>query len=507
MLPIRLCLCLLLGFLLGLSNLYIALRLGFTVGVAILTAFCWAGLDRMLCFVFRGWSPLSPSDHACFLSFSSAMSYGCGTVVATSLAALLMADPEPPPGWLLALWVSGICGLGTCLALPLRKRMLDQLPFPSGRVASETVIRISKKTEDMRPFLLSLGGVWGWVGLRDLAGLIPQRFPMHQLSLQFQPLLIGLGALLGPRTCLSMFAGSCAFLLAEQMLPNDSSPRILWFAVGTMVSAGLIDFFRSLGGTNKIIGKTSPSELPYYRFTLVSCSFLLATVHLVGFGFSLSTFILVPLLVWLFAAVSCRVTGETDVVPTGALGKLSILLFGLAGSGGGGAMAATGVLTGGAAASADFVNDLRCGAGLNCPVERQFRYQLAGAMIGPLLLVPVFLILIEGPNILGGEVFPAPAAQIWLQVSRMVDAQNLSGVQIFVLGLAAGGVGHFVCQRFPWMPSPVPFAMAAVLDWSTTFTLLVGAGIGYRVPKRLGFPIWCAMIAGESAVALLILLS
>ncbi|MDJ0834956.1 MAG: OPT/YSL family transporter [Acidobacteriota bacterium] len=503
--PLRFLICLTAGFFLGLSNLYIGLRLGFVYGVAILAAFTWTGLKLILPRVAgdNGWV-----ETALFLSMASAMSFGCGTVISTSLSAFIMSGAPLPPLYLLTLWVSAICGLGTCLALPLRRRLLAELKFPSGTVAATTVKNLDRGKPGMALFSWTLLVVWIWVALRDWLHLVQARFPAGSpvLHLQSSPMLLGLGSLLGPRICLGMLAGAtCFFLAAPAVFGATASKSIPWFAVGLMISAGLLDFGRSLRG----LAPAEESRPVSRRHLPVTLSFaaVLCLLHAIIFDFSWIYLLLAAVVVWPFAVVACRVTGETDVVPTGALGKLSLLIFSMVRPAEVGAMtAATGVLTGASASSADFLNDLRCGRDLGCPPARQFRYQLAGAVLGPLIFVPLLFYLIRD-NPLGGEVFPAPAAQIWLEIAKVLAGGEGAGFPIFALGLACGALVFTIRLRFPKMPGAVPFAMAAFLDWGTTATLALGALLARFIPAIRDDAFCCALIAAESAVVLLLLLN
>ena len=215
--------------------------------MAILSVFCWGGLDWALQRIWSSWSPLSRQDYACYQSLASAMSYGCGTVIATALAALLMSNDGHYPAWSLVMWVMGLCGLGTCLAVPLRRRMLADLPFPSGKVAAQTVDRLGERNH-LTPFFITIFGVWLWIGLRDFLRWVPARFPgfTETVFLQNSPLLLGLGALLRLRVCSSLFAGGCVFFILVPWLvslPETDGDPIMWFAIGMMISAGLGDFF------------------------------------------------------------------------------------------------------------------------------------------------------------------------------------------------------------------------------------------------------------------------
>lgn len=505
-----------LGFALGLTNLYIALKVGFTVGVTILTVFCWGGLDRILRWAWSRWRPLDRWDYACVQSLASAMSYGSATVMGTALGALLMISEDPLPLVPTMIWMLSICGLGTMISLPLRNAMLERFRFPSGTAAAETVEGMMGGGE-MRGFFVPLIVSWIWIAWRELIAWIPTKVTLFQGGWQFQlsPMLLGLGGLLGFRTCASMLLGGVVFFVGIPAVwgpGQEVQTRVMWFAVSAMVCASLFEFsldlVRSRGGVRWNLEGMSTGR--YWTMVLM-LSVLVGWASTRLFGVPVLLIFLALALLPAFCVVSCRVTGETDVVPTGALGKLALLAFGqlpvrlpFA------HMVGTGVLAGASAASADFMNDLRCGERLGCPVRKQFWFQFGGAMVGPLLFVPILLLFLQTRFPVGGEVFPAPAAQIWLGVLRFTQ-EGWLGLELETRLWILAGAGVGVLASVPmqikvlarwWIPV-VPMLFAAFLDLSTVLTLFVGGLVSLWVKD--GTKAYCAMLAAEGSAALFLL--
>ncbi len=498
-----LCYALILGVLLGLANIYLGLKLGFTVGVALLTVFALAGSNHLLLFINQRWSGFSKIEYACYQSLASAMSYGAGTVLATAFAAIVMAKQMPDHPWLIALWLSAICGLGSLVAFSIREKMLANYSFPSGRVAGESVLHILQGRSVRQFFVVfSLSGLWTLI--KSLTGWIPEVFlSIRQFGFSSSPMLWGLGAILGMRTCLSMFLGGIlAFVLLPYALGAESEKTIQWMSVSAMVVASVGELLmQSL--RRKRVEQSETDYSPRSLYVWLPFVLVIAAVSLAIFRISWQLLLIAILAIPAFALVSTRVTGETDVVPTGALGKLSLLLFGLIPGLGSGAMVGTAILAGTSAASSDFMTDLRCGDMLSCPPIRQLRYQLVGAVVGPFIFVPIVWYALMSRYELGGPEFPAPAAQIWLDVWALTRDVGLSDPKIsFALGWGAlvGCVGMAFSQFHvlkKWMPSIVPMAFAVFLDPVTLLTLLAGAIMGRLMGRR----IWdtaIAMVAGES---------
>lgn len=495
---VRIAISLCLGYLLGLCSLYSALRVGFAVGVAFLTVLCWAALDRALGRILPSWRPGQGVEHACALSLTSAMSYGSATVIATALAAMLLAGDQPPL-WAMIAWVAGMGCLGTCMAFILAPGLLAALRFPSGQAAGQLVSRLEQGGE--RLFLPTLVCSGAWVGLRQLVSL-PARWPALGPWLEFSPLLLGLGGLLGLQVTTSMLAGALVFERLVPVLAPGWTPQLLFFATGVLVAATIASLARQGRGL-PTAGWWRGGRLEGQVGLGLAVGVLLLALAYTG-GWQVSPWLLVlllPLLV-LFAAVSGAVTGQTDVVPTGALGKLAILALGLSGQSQ--VMLHTGTLAGSAASAADFLTDLRTGEQLGCPPRRQFPYQLLGALIGPLLFVPTFLWLTKDQ--LGEAAFPVPAAQLWRSVYSLSESWQAHG-QAIAWGLAVGLVMQLLEDRTwtpPWQPRVLPFAMAAVLDLPTCLTLTLGALVALKVPPERQLPLFSAMLCGEAVVAALL---
>ncbi|PMY18170.1 peptide transporter, partial [Pseudomonas sp. FW305-3-2-15-A-R2A1] len=83
--------------------------------------------------------------------------------------------------------------------------------------------------------------------------------------------------------------------------------------------------------------------------------------------------------------VACRATGETDVTPTGAMGKIMQLTYGVLMPQAVTANLMTAAITSGSAsASADLLNDLKSGYLLGANPRRQFIAQFSGIITGTL---------------------------------------------------------------------------------------------------------------------------
>ena len=120
------------------------------------------------------------------------------------------------------------------------------------------------------------------------------------------------------------------------------------------------------------------------------------------------------------ALVASRATGETDITPTGAMGKITQLIYGWLAPGNMTTNLMTASLTGGAAIhTADLLTDLEVGYLLGANPRKQLIAQMWGVLAGTLFVVPGYLLLIK-PDEIGTDKWPAPAAQVWAGVAKVL---------------------------------------------------------------------------------------
>ncbi len=134
----------LLGMIMSLSNLYVGLKAGWGMGVAItsciLAYVAFATLRRL----FPKWfPPYSILENNAMQSTASAAGSMTSAGLVNAIPALLMLNPAALPGnhWYLVAWVVCLSGLGVVLAVPAKRQMIniEQLRFPSGIAAATTL--------------------------------------------------------------------------------------------------------------------------------------------------------------------------------------------------------------------------------------------------------------------------------------------------------------------------------------------------------------------------------
>ena len=119
--------------------------------------------------------------------------------------------------------------------------------------------------------------------------------------------------------------------------------------------------------------------------------------------------IAVPL-AFLLALVACRVTGETDTTPVGAMGQVTQLTFGILSPGRMNVTLMAANITAGAASFGRLAYRSEERLPPRGQPRKQFLAQFGGIFAGTLVTVLCFQIMVPNPSYLVTKQFPAPAA-------------------------------------------------------------------------------------------------
>src|ERR1019366_5903456 len=146
-----------LGFFLAFTNLYIGLKTGWHLGVAITASILSFSISNAMLKLRLTKSPLSILENNCMQSTASSAGYSTGSTLVSAFPALLMlsVDRDHPVGvhtpWpTIALWTFFVAILGVTLAVPMKRSMINQerLKFPSGVAAAVTLHLLDGKGDD-----------------------------------------------------------------------------------------------------------------------------------------------------------------------------------------------------------------------------------------------------------------------------------------------------------------------------------------------------------------------
>jgi uncharacterized oligopeptide transporter (OPT) family protein len=555
-----------LGVLMGLSNLYVGLKIGWSLGVVVTASMLgfavWSVARRV------GLARTLPSELElnAMASTASAAGYSTGSTLASAIAAYVLVAGHQLPLPLLTAWILAVSLLGLCMAMPLKRQLVnvEQLPFPSGAAAAEAIrsLHAGEGSGRARPLLVAfaIGLALKWLTsampIVAPALALPSRLPMpawadaipalatataYTFTLELSVLLPAAGTFVGWHVGWSMLLGAaiCWGIVAPRLhgagvLPETGYTAIsawsVWPGTTMMVVAGLlvvalqhrtlVRVVRGLGdlGRSDVLADI---EVPPRWFVGGSAIAGLACIVLlrVAFDVPLILAVLAVALAGLLALVAARITGETDITPPGPLGKLTQLTFGalMPGHALPNLMTA-GVSAGAAASAADLLTDLKSGWLLGADPRRQFIAQAVGVLVGAIAIVPVFrYVLVPSADVLGTETWPAPAAKMWASVAALVSSggQGLPATAIWAMAIAAGvAVVLVVLPRVAprlrsWVPSPMGLGLAFVLPASSSIAFFVGGALAFAIARRSPdaiasrvVPIAAGLIAGESLMGI-----
>jgi uncharacterized oligopeptide transporter (OPT) family protein len=333
-------------------------------------------------------------------------------------------------------------------------------------------------------------------------------------------IFVAAGAIIGMRVCATMLvSGTICWAVVVPILQTNGAIEgtgfaaiaqwTHWFGASCMVAAGLLNFvlswrvgsrafrdlvqmlsFGSAGSSER-----SRIEAPMSWFAIGQIISLIALAWLGHATFDMPVWrsAIAVARSFLLALVACRVTGETDTTPVGAMGKVTQLAFGALSPGNVNVNLMSANITASAATSAaDLLTDLKSGYLLGANPRQQFLAQFAGIFVGTVISVLTFAVLVPNAQVLGTDQFPAPAAQTWSAVAIALG-RGLSSLETIKLWLmfARGVVGAALTlapvllpKHQDYLPSASAFGLAWVFNWYYGLLFFLGAVVAFVIERR-----------------------
>lgn len=276
-----------LGGVMALSNLYVGLKTGWGLGVAItaciLSFATYSFLSRIAPGLFG--RNLTILENNAMQSTASSAGYSTGGTMVSAICALLLVQGRHMPWPTLMAWTFFLAVLGTVMAIPMKRQMIniEELKFPSGIAAAETLKSLygagGEATRKARALFgaMGVGALIAW--LRDahaaaergvlfwltrlskipstfkIPGLTIGGVPALQYTIGFEGslILVAAGAMMGLRTTLSMLVAALVNygLVAPKIYAMGGITRLgyrgivtwsLWPGAAIMVTSGLLTF-------------------------------------------------------------------------------------------------------------------------------------------------------------------------------------------------------------------------------------------------------------------------
>ncbi|GAA5802831.1 hypothetical protein HPULCUR_008306 [Helicostylum pulchrum] len=198
------------------------------------------------------------------------------------------------------------------------------------------------------------------------------------------------------------------------------------------------------------------------------------------------------------SVLGVRALGETDLNPVSGIGKISQILAGVIMPGAIVAnLIAGGIAEAGAQQAGDLMQDLKTGYLLDASPKAQFYGQLIGSLFSSFVATGAYLLYTTVYTIPGPE-FPAPTAQVWLDMSRLVNGHDLPPhVFEFIIAFAVlfgvlvivketGGPAEKGWRQF--IPQGIAFAIGIYNPPSFTLARVIGGLIASYWEKYCDSP-------------------
>ncbi|MGD9684570.1 MAG: OPT family oligopeptide transporter [Candidatus Obscuribacterales bacterium] len=560
-----------LGALMSISNLYTTLKVGWSFGVAITACVLSFVIWRTVRLIVPGVSQMTILENNCMQSTASAAGYSTGATIGTAFGALLLITGVHI-GWQTVLpWTLVTAALGVFLAVPMKRQMINRenLAFPSGIAAAETLKSLyGKGQEAVRQAYalvatMGVGALVGLAGKGEFAWQYATRFKLPEMipfgisrgaldmsklpGFGFEPsiLLIGAGMIVGLRVSTSMLLGASLlyFVIGPHIIAIgqvDEPGRLLrwalWPGTALLVASGLTAFamqWRTVlkamasvgaavkGSAQEGADPTAHIEVPtlWLVLGLVPLTIFMIILQFVAFKINVALGLLSVVMSFFLALVACRATGETDITPIGAMGKITQLTYAvLAPSNITTNLMAASVTANIAISSADLLTDLKSGYLLGANARKQFIAQFIGVFFGCLAIVPAWYLMV--PDKAALDKFNPPAANMWRAVAEALSngihyVPETARTGMVIAALL--GIGLTVAEAYapPRVKKFLPSSMGLGLSWVVVFAnslsffigavlALIWSMVNSRNASTYTIPVASGAVAGESLMCAII---
>ena len=526
-----------LGGLLSLTNLYVGIRTGWTLGVGITSVVLAFAAFKLLSVVGLG-RGLTILENNAMQSIATSAGYMTSPLVA-SLPAYMMVTGRAIPWWQVICWSVSISTMGALFAFPLKKRFVndEQLPFPEGYAAGvvmdnlhtesggtgifkakvlgagaavSALIQLVRSEKVMQAIRVPFALPEFWDELVYKLGASPRiaGILLSDLNVRVDSsiVMLGTGGLMGVKAGSSLLVGAVVnylvlapVLMRQGIIQGAGFRNItkwsLWWGVAMMTTASLFSFFskpelllssfRGFARRGKerkdVIGHIElPLEVSAWGIPLLGI--VVVTMGHIFFGITWWMGAIAIPLVFVFAIIAVNSTGLTSITPTGAMGKLTQLTYGAIAPGNMTTNLMTASITGEVVSSAsNLLMDIKPGYMLGAKPRQQAVGHVIGILAGSFAVVPVFYMIFRGDvSRFGQGELVLPAAQVWKAVAELL-AKGFGSIHPSARWAMATGA-----------------ALGIVFEWANLRTRgrfpLSGVGIG--LASVVTFPDCLSMSAG-----------
>lgn len=491
-----------LAILMGLNNIYSTLLTGWGEGGSIVAV--------ILSLLFLAKKERNIINYNLGQTMASAGG-SVGFAVAILASIYYMQPDWNPPLFKLAIMIMGVSIMGVALAAPMRRTIVHWF-FPSA-VACATILKaVTSENHGERKRARNIMGI---SGIFSALLTIPTKAAFQKggsalwhsipltngLGISLDPLLYGIGMVVGPRIGISMLIGGLLHqLVFIPQLGEASADFSRWAAVGFMTIPAFTSVIFALcfkrhgelppGFQPKDDG-TGMSKRQWGYVFLTFLGALMITIFSMDSIFDIAPKYL--LLTTFIAAPLCfalgKVASETDINPVRLLAIILLMIFSVTGSFG--AVALLGIGVAGAAMASiavDLFYDLRTGYLINADPKRQIFVQFLAVI--PVAFASVYFLHILSQNFGFGEgkYFPAPGAVVWASMAELF-AEGSQGISPFIwdtlLYTSIAGVLMTLIENNKrlqaFAPSPFALGISFLLPIEMAFAICIGSIIRFVV--------------------------
>lgn len=445
--------------------------------------------------------------------------------------------------------------LGNAFIIPLRKQMIDynRLPYPGG-IAVAAILKspgAGLRKAALMVFAAVVSGlvhlvVYVLLGVHQLdlghvLGVPPYMNAVWYVSL----LTIGVGFLAGKGGVFFIVGGyTCYFLLAPMLayLEKIPDPQVLEalgksapdylrlelfrpLGIGMLIGGALtgivlalplvIGAIRSMQSAARAGSELTKDEMPIQLLyvAIAGAAVVLLAVGMlsteeVGLARGAVMAVLGTLWIWVAGVILSECIGRTNWSPLSGMTLIGITLLLFVASGVERSAAIVSSVVVGAAMcvamsqATDLMMDLKTGYLVGATPRRQQYAQLAGAWLGPIVIM-ILIYVLHADAGLGSERLPAPQGQaLASMISGILGGDVPSHQYLAGAGLGAllsatgvGGLGVLVGLGFY-----LPFDIVLTYTIGTVLRLVADARIGAAWSNEVGIPLATGLLVGEALI-------
>jgi putative OPT family oligopeptide transporter len=536
----------------GASYPYIVLKLGFGPNVSVVAAF-FGYLALGIAFKdYNRWENnmvQTAGTAAAQTAFMCVLLAAFDMLAASQTVSFKLAiTPVQSFAWLTA---AGL--LGVLLAVPMRQHFVvdEQLPYPDGMAAGETVIVLDGKGGDARQAAKALA--FGAIASAALMLMTEDArvlnwFPSVTVfgtavmmttgvGVNWSLLSLGSGMLVGLRINASMLLGLLiSWVIAPYALlhygvihanftKNDVLFWVMWPATAMLVASGLAALvlrWRILAKTFRNLSTARAGSeafpLQWVAIGVAITGVALIIIQKVSLGLDIWMTVVAILLSIPLMLVGLRVLGETNWGPISAMSNMMQGIFGLLAPGHILAnMLASGTTGTIATESEALMQDYKAGHMIGSSPRNLTIMQLIATPVGAAAVSWMYPLLRDTYGIVGEHAgLSSPISRKWAGFAEILS-KGLSALPRGAMAalVIASVVGIILAilenQGIEWVPSPTGIGIAMIVPAAVVFVMFLGgvvesiwARVNPNSHRSYVVPLASGLIAGEAIVAVII---